>query len=111
MDASTAIDRSGQKETLVIARTEVDHVRHALKGLHIVSWMPRVHPEGDHSSVMCAIDIQLPPHAEEIRSGNTRRLKVGKGHLCIQPAADGSEICWVWGVTATGTRLGRPPGK
>jgi hypothetical protein len=111
MEASTIVDRSGQKETLVIARSEVDHVRHALKGLHLVCWMPRAYPEGDRSSPMCAIDVQYPPHAEETRNGSLRRVKVYKGTLCIQPVSDGNDASWVWGETQSGGRLGRPPAK
>lgn len=109
MDPSTVIDRSGQKETLVIARSEVDHVRHALKGLHLVCWMPRAHPEGDRSSPLCAIDIQYPPHAEESRVGSLRRVKVHKGTLCIQGVPDANEVCWVWGESLNGGKLGKPP--
>jgi hypothetical protein len=111
MDTSTVIDRSGQKETLVIARAELDHVRHALKGLHLVCWMPRAHPEGDRSSPMCAIDIQYPPHAEETRLAGLRRVKVYKGTLCIQQVSDGADVCWVWGETPAGSHLGKPPAK
>jgi hypothetical protein len=111
MEASTTlVDRSGQKETLVIARTELDHVRHALKGLHIICWMPRAYPEGDRTSPKCAIDIQFPPHSEETRNGPVRRVKVFKGTLCIQPTIE-DEVSWVWGETQAGARLGRPPAK
>ena len=111
MESSQTIvtDRSGQKETLVIARTELDHVNRALKGLHLVHWMPRAHPEGDRASGMCAIDIQYPPHAEEARDATMRKVKLPRGFLCSRPVGDGSGVLWVWGVGAHGSPLGRPP--
>jgi len=107
MESPTVLDRSGQRETLIVTRAELDHVNRALKGLHVTHWMPRAYPEGDRSSGKVAIDIQYPPHAEEVRDGETRKVKVLKGFLCIRPAD--SEAFWVWGETPTGGRLGRPP--
>jgi hypothetical protein len=110
MDASqTVIDRSRQKETLVIARSEIDHVKHALKGLHIVSWFPRPFPDGDHSSPYCAIPIVYPPHADETVNGNRRRIKLQKGMLYIQPMSGIDSACWVWGESQHHITLGRPP--
>ncbi len=102
-------DRSGQKETLVIARSEIDHVNRALKGLHVTHWMPRAWPEGDRTSGKSAIDIQFPPHADEVREGTERRVKLSRGTLCIRPTAQDPETCWVWGVSNMGSPLGRVP--
>ena len=109
MDSTTVIDRSGQRETLIITRAELDHVNRALKGLHLTHWMPRAHPDGDRSSGMVAIDVQYPPHAEEVRDGSTRRVKVPRGFLCVRPVTPNDEACWVWGEDRNGGRLGRPP--
>jgi hypothetical protein len=110
MESPTVTDRSGQKETLIITRAELDHVNRALKGLHVTHWMARAYPEGDRSSGRVAIDIQYPPHAEETRDGENRKIKVLKGFLCIRPVGDG-ETYWVWGETQTGGHLGRRPPK
>lgn len=106
----TVVNRAGQKETLIIDRHEIDHVRHALKGLHITSYLPRTWPDGDRTSGKCAIDILYPPHADESLEGTTRKIKVLKGTLKIRPIADHDDACWVWGESAGGSPLGRGPG-
>lgn len=105
----TVLSRAGQKETLIIARAEIDHVRHALKGLHITSYLPRPWPDGDRTSGKCAIDILYPPHADETRDGTTRRVKVLKGSLIIRPVAENGDACWVWGESSGGSTLGKKP--
>jgi len=104
----TAQDRSGQKETLIFARAEIDHVTRALKGLHLTHWMPHAYPDGDRSSGKCAIDVQFPPHTEETREGSTRRIRTARGTLLVRPAGDGAAN-WVWGESIHGIALGRPP--
>ena len=112
MEASqTVLDRSSQKETLIISRAEIDHVKNALKGLHIVSWFPRAYPENDRTSPFCAIPIVYPPHSEEVRAGDTRRIKVQKGVLCIKPVSPNEAATWVWGETPHHAMLGRPPAQ
>ncbi|MBI3819409.1 MAG: hypothetical protein HY286_12005 [Planctomycetes bacterium] len=105
----TAINRAGQKESLIIQQRQIDHVRHALKGLHITSYFPRPWPDGDHSSGKCAIDILYPPHADETNDGTTRKIKVLKGTLIIRPVNAPNDACWVWGESTGGHVLGHKP--